>query len=100
MRIIARLLTVVTQSAFLLAFFMTNAHAVITVTDEYGEHSFEQAPQRVVALNWDILEQVLALNVEPIAAPNLPGYRQWVVNPTAPESIEDIGTRADRKSVV
>ncbi len=72
MRIIARLLTVVTQSAFLLAFFMTNAHAVITVTDEYGEHSFEQAPQRVVALNWDILEQVLALNVEPIAAPNLP----------------------------
>ncbi|MDF5688764.1 ABC transporter substrate-binding protein, partial [Vibrio parahaemolyticus] len=74
---------------------MTNAHAVITVTDEYGEHSFEQAPQRVVALNWDILEQVLALNVEPIAAPNLPGYRQWVVNPTAPESIEDIGTRAE-----
>ncbi len=69
MRIIARLRTVVTQSAFLLAFFMTNAHAVITVTDEYGEHSFEQAPQRVVALNWDILEQVLALNVEPIAAP-------------------------------
>ncbi len=69
MRIIARLLTVVTQSAFLLAFFMTNANAVITVTDEYGEHSFEQAPQRVVALNWDILEQVLALNVEPIAAP-------------------------------
>ncbi|MCR9529402.1 iron-siderophore ABC transporter substrate-binding protein [Vibrio alginolyticus] len=95
MRIMARLLTVVTQSAFLLAFFMTNAHAVITVTDEYGEHSFEQAPQRVVALNWDILEQVLALNVEPIAAPNLPGYRQWVVNPTAPESIEDIGTRAE-----
>ncbi|EEZ84194.1 conserved hypothetical protein [Vibrio alginolyticus 40B] len=44
---------------------MANAHAVITVTDEYGEHSFEQAPQRVVALNWDILEQVLALNVEP-----------------------------------
>ncbi|EGQ7760696.1 iron-siderophore ABC transporter substrate-binding protein [Vibrio alginolyticus] len=95
MRIMARLLTVVTQSAFLLAFFMTNAHAVITVTDEYGEHSFEHAPQRVVALNWDILEQVLALNVEPIAAPNLPGYRQWVVNPTAPESIEDIGTRAE-----
>ncbi|OQT25343.1 iron-hydroxamate ABC transporter substrate-binding protein [Vibrio parahaemolyticus] len=57
--------------------------------------SFEQVPQRVVVLNWDILEQVLALDIEPIAAPNLPGYRQWVVNPYAPESIEDIGTRAE-----
>ncbi|EIV1636922.1 iron-siderophore ABC transporter substrate-binding protein [Vibrio parahaemolyticus O1] len=95
MRIMARLLTLVMQSAFLSAFFMTNANAKITITDQYGEHSFEQVPQRVVVLNWDILEQVLALDIEPIAAPNLPDYRQWVVNPYAPESIEDIGTRAE-----
>ncbi|EPW6909186.1 iron-siderophore ABC transporter substrate-binding protein [Vibrio parahaemolyticus] len=74
---------------------IARANADITVHDAYGAMTFEQVPQRVVVLNWDILEQVLALDIEPIAAPNLPGYRQWVVNPYAPESIEDIGTRAE-----
>ncbi|WP_373907906.1 iron-siderophore ABC transporter substrate-binding protein [Vibrio parahaemolyticus] len=74
---------------------IARANADITVHDAYGAVTFEQVPQRVAVLNWDILEQVLALDIEPIAAPNLPGYRQWVVNPYAPESIEDIGTRAE-----
>ncbi|WP_420646114.1 iron-siderophore ABC transporter substrate-binding protein [Vibrio parahaemolyticus] len=74
---------------------IARANADITVHDAYGAVTFERVPQRVVVLNWDILEQVLALDIEPIAAPNLPGYRQWVVNPYAPESIEDIGTRAE-----
>ncbi|WP_420646067.1 iron-siderophore ABC transporter substrate-binding protein [Vibrio parahaemolyticus] len=74
---------------------IARANADITVHDAFGAVTFEQVPQRVVVLNWDILEQVLALDIEPIAAPNLPGYRQWVVNPYAPESIEDIGTRAE-----
>ncbi|WP_425597816.1 iron-siderophore ABC transporter substrate-binding protein [Vibrio parahaemolyticus] len=74
---------------------IARANADITVHDAYGAVTFEQVPQRVVVLNWDILEQVLALDIKPIAAPNLPGYRQWVVNPYAPESIEDIGTRAE-----
>uniref|UniRef100_UPI0039839B46 iron-siderophore ABC transporter substrate-binding protein n=1 Tax=Vibrio parahaemolyticus TaxID=670 RepID=UPI0039839B46 len=74
---------------------IARANADITVHDAYGAVTFEQVPQRVVVLNWDILEQVLALDIEPIAAPNLPGYRQWVVNPYAPEFIEDIGTRAE-----
>uniref|UniRef100_UPI0006770A87 iron-siderophore ABC transporter substrate-binding protein n=1 Tax=Vibrio parahaemolyticus TaxID=670 RepID=UPI0006770A87 len=74
---------------------IARANADITVHDAYGAVTFEQVPQRIVVLNWDILEQVLALDIEPIAAPNLPGYRQWVVNPYAPESIEDIGTRAE-----
>ncbi len=76
-------------------FATTSAHAEITIEDQYGSHTFEQAPKRVVALNWDILEQVLALDVVPIAAPNLPAYRTWVVNPVAPESIEDVGTRSE-----
>lgn len=74
---------------------LSPALAQITITDPYGTQTFEQVPQRVVALNWDVLEQVLALEIEPIAGPNLAGYRQWVVNPYAAESIEDIGTRAE-----
>ncbi len=58
-------------------------------------HEFQQPPQRVVALDWDLLEQVLALDVMPVAAAEVAGYRQWVVNPPAPISIADVGSRAE-----
>ncbi len=90
-----RFLKQLSCTTLLFTVMITRANADITVHDAYGAVTFEQVPQRVVVLNWDILEQVLALDIEPIAAPNLPGYRQWVVNPYAPESIEDIGTRAE-----
>lgn len=92
---IVRFLKQLSCTTLLFTVMITRANADITVHDAYGAVTFEQVPQRVVVLNWDILEQVLALDIEPIAAPNLPGYRQWVVNPYAPESIEDIGTRAE-----
>ncbi|MEE3877394.1 iron-siderophore ABC transporter substrate-binding protein [Vibrio natriegens] len=95
MRLVRRLLQRLAAIAIIVGGMLSQAHAAITISDDYGSHSFAQTPQRVVALNWDILEQVLALDVEPIAAPNLSGYRQWVVNPYAPETIEDIGTRAE-----
>lgn len=90
-----RFLKQLSCTTLLFTVMIARANADITVNDAYGAVTFEQVPQRVVVLNWDILEQVLALDIEPIAAPNLPGYRQWVVNPYAPESIEDIGTRAE-----
>ncbi len=90
-----RFLKQLSCTTLLFTMMIARANADITVHGAYGAMTFEQVPQRVVVLNWDILEQVLALDIEPIAAPNLPGYRQWVVNPYAPESIEDIGTRAE-----
>ncbi|EIV8504675.1 iron-siderophore ABC transporter substrate-binding protein [Vibrio parahaemolyticus] len=95
MCMMVRFLKQLSCTTLLFTVMITRANADITVHDSYGAVTFEQVPQRVVVLNWDILEQVLALDIEPIAAPNLPGYRQWVVNPYAPESIEDIGTRAE-----
>ncbi|EGQ7687639.1 TPA: iron-siderophore ABC transporter substrate-binding protein [Vibrio parahaemolyticus] len=95
MCMMVRFLKQLSCTTLLFTVMIVRANADITVHDAYGAVTFEQVPQRVVVLNWDILEQVLALDIEPIAAPNLPGYRQWVVNPYAPESIEDIGTRAE-----
>jgi len=75
--------------------FSTFSYATIIITDDRGEQTFAEPPKRVVVLNWDLLEQVLALNVIPLAAPNITGYRQWVVQPDAPESIKEIGTRSE-----
>lgn len=70
-------------------------HAAITVSDSTGSQQFEQAPKRVVVLNWDLLEQVIALGVTPVGAPELESYRLWVVNPEAPAGISDIGSRSE-----
>ncbi|WP_227876289.1 iron-siderophore ABC transporter substrate-binding protein [Photobacterium frigidiphilum] len=83
---------------FLMLFFISSlniVHAEITITDSRGEQTFAESPKRVVVLNWDLLEQLLALEVTPLAAPNVIGYQQWVVRPTAPDSIEEIGTRSE-----
>lgn len=73
----------------------SHATAAIQITDGRGPLSFPTAPKRVVVLNWDLLEQVLELDVIPVGAPNLTGYSQWVLNPVPPSTIEDIGTRAE-----
>ncbi|MCG3726886.1 iron-siderophore ABC transporter substrate-binding protein [Vibrio cincinnatiensis] len=81
----------------LLLLLLGSSHvmAAIQIHDGRKTHSFEQVPQRVVVLNWDLLEQVLELEVTPVGAPNLPGYREWVVLPAVPDSVVDIGTRAE-----
>ncbi|WP_204375135.1 ABC transporter substrate-binding protein [Photobacterium swingsii] len=67
----------------------------ITVTDSRGTHQIAAHPSRIVALNWDITEQLIELGVTPIAMPDKAGYEQWVVKPQLPTSIEDIGTRVE-----
>ncbi|MGF1701669.1 iron-siderophore ABC transporter substrate-binding protein [Photobacterium makurazakiensis] len=67
----------------------------IEVTDSRGVHQLDQHPQRIVALNWDITEQLLELGVTPIAMPDMAGYTEWVVKPALPDDIEDIGTRVE-----
>lgn len=52
-------------------------------------------PQRVVVLDWDLLEQLLALQVTPVGAAEVAGYRQWVGQPVAPDALRDVGTRAE-----
>ncbi|VTP87326.1 Iron(III)-hydroxamate-binding protein fhuD [Proteus vulgaris] len=46
-------------------------------------------------MDWDLLEQVLTLDVIPIGATEIAGYNQWVAHPVAPNSIEEVGMRAE-----
>lgn len=64
-----------------------------TVTDSFGKHRLEKTPQRIVVTDWNLLEQMLELGVEPIGAPELELYRHYVHQPTLPNQITDIGLR-------
>jgi ABC-type Fe3+-hydroxamate transport system substrate-binding protein len=54
----------------------------------------QAAPKRVVALEWDALENVVALGVKPVGAADLRGFRQYV-SVGLPGGITDIGTRGE-----
>ncbi|MDQ2193079.1 MULTISPECIES: iron-siderophore ABC transporter substrate-binding protein [unclassified Vibrio] len=84
--LVAGLLSVFSSVAF---------SAPLTVHDSRGEQTLQQRPQRVVVLNWDLLEQVIELGITPVGAPELASYQDWVVKPQVPQGVEDIGTRVE-----
>ena len=84
-------------SLITLLFLMVShtASAQFVVQDSRGEQVLDSIPQRVVALNWDLAEQLIELGVTPVAITDTAGYREWVVQPALSSDIEDVGTRAE-----
>lgn len=74
---------------------MASAQADITVTDSRGEQRLDAVPERVVALNWSMAENLVELGVEPVGVADTDGYRKWAGRPQLPESVEDVGGRAE-----
>ena len=54
----------------------------------------QAAPKRVVALEWDALENLVSLGVKPVGAADLRGYRTYVAV-GLPGGITDVGTRQE-----
>ncbi len=53
-------------------------------------------PQRVVALEWKYVEDLLAVGVQPVGVADIEGYHNWVKIPVAlDESVTDVGTRQE-----
>lgn len=84
------------QLVLVLALCLTlTAQAEITVTDSRGQQSFESVPERVVALNWSMAENLVELGVTPVGVADVAGYRKWVVQPELPESVVNVGKRSE-----
>ncbi len=78
---------------FIFAFLLSTLNAKLTIIDSKGKKTLAKIPERVVVLNWDLLESIVELNITPVGAPNLKAYNQWVRTPSLPQGIVDIGTR-------
>ncbi len=66
------------------------------VTHAMGEACVPENPQRVVALEWTYVEDLLALGIQPVGVADIEGYHNWVNIPVAlDESVVDVGTRAE-----
>ena len=73
----------------------TALHAAVTITDSRGPQSFETVPQRIASLNWTLTEQLLELDIQPLAMTDQAGYNVWVRQPALPAGIEDLGSRSE-----
>lgn len=59
-----------------------------------GETCVPENPQRVVALEWTYVEDLLALGIQPVGIADIEGYHNWVKVPVAlDENVVDVGTR-------
>ena len=66
-----------------------------TIQDSEKQVYFEQPPQRIAVLSWDLAEQLLELDVTPVAMPEIRAYHDWVVRPQVPESVQELGLRSE-----
>lgn len=68
----------------------------ITVTDDRGEQISLDAPaEKVVALEWNTAENLVALGVMPTGVADIEGYSAWVQSEPLDEGVADVGGRGE-----
>lgn len=75
--------------------FAAGAASAVTITDSRGPQDFSDMPERVIPLEWSLVEQVVELGVTPVAVADPEGYRTWVGAPDLPEGVADAGLRQE-----
>lgn len=61
-----------------------------------GQTCVPQGVERVVALEWTYVENLLALGMQPVGAADIAGYQNWVQIPLALDpAVVDVGTRQE-----
>lgn len=66
----------------------------VTVPAPLGDVTLPGIPQRVVAIEWNLVEYVLALGVQPVAIADIEGYNAWVdIGIELAPDVADVGLR-------
>lgn len=66
------------------------------IEHDLGETTIVGTPKRVVALEWNFVEHLLAIGMQPVGMADKQGYKEWVHLPVAlDDSVEDVGTRQE-----
>ncbi|WP_152656703.1 ABC transporter substrate-binding protein [Oceanobacillus sp. CFH 90083] len=68
----------------------------IVIEDGFGEQEFDQAPERVVAIEWSIVEELLAVGVQPVGVTDIEGFNKWVtIDEQLDDSVTEVGLRTE-----
>lgn len=68
----------------------------IVIEDGFGEQEFDEAPQKVVAIEWSIVEELLAVGVQPVGVTDIEGFNKWVtIDEKLDDSVTEVGLRTE-----
>jgi ferric hydroxamate transport system substrate-binding protein len=68
----------------------------VAVTHAGGETTLDQRPDRIVALEWHLVEDLLVLGLQPVAIADVEGFTTWVtVDVALADDVQDVGTRQE-----
>lgn len=68
----------------------------VVIEDGFGEQEFDQVPTKVVALEWSIVEELLALDVQPVGVADIEGFNKWVtIDAQLDDSVAEVGLRTE-----
>jgi len=66
----------------------------IRITDSHGKWAFDSPPKRIAVINWTITEQLLELDVLPVAVADIDGFKKAAPQTLVPSGIVDLRSRS------
>ena len=74
----------------------TTATGPVSLTDAFGRTvELTKPAERVAVLEWQQIEDVLTLCVDPVAVADAEGFARWDTAETLPAGVADVGTRGE-----
>ncbi|SFL95396.1 iron complex transport system substrate-binding protein [Gracilibacillus orientalis] len=68
----------------------------IMIEDGFGQQTFDEVPKRVVALEWSIVEELLALGIQPVGVADIENFNKWVtIDAQLDDSVTEVGLRTE-----
>lgn len=67
----------------------------VVIDNTLGRRVFSAPPQRIVSLQWNLLENLVGLGLTPVGAADIDPWATWVKDPPLPAGIVSVGTRAE-----
>jgi len=76
-----------------LSMLFSGLAAANPITHELTASDFATPPKRIISIDWATTETLISLGVTPLGIADIKGYQQWVIRPTLPKGILDVGAR-------
>lgn len=68
----------------------------IVIEDGFGKQEFDGVQEKVVALEWSIAEELLAVGVQPVGVADIENFNKWVtIDAKLDDSVVDVGQRLE-----
>ncbi|NGP46402.1 iron-siderophore ABC transporter substrate-binding protein [Bacillaceae bacterium SIJ1] len=68
----------------------------IAIEHALGTATFDDVPQTIVVLEWNYVEELLALGVQPAGVADIEGFEKWVdIEAELNDDVVDVGTRTE-----